>query len=81
MNIDTANNSLRYRKNPVASFINMTLTDDFRILYNQIKANQVQYDLHRVVAKISALLSKKMDEYEYLTGKDLGIQARSSWTN
>ena len=62
MNIDTAlpaNNSLRYQKNPVGSFINLTLTDEFRILYNQIKAHQVQYDLHRAVAKISALLSKK----------------------
>ena len=62
MNIDTtlpANNSLRYRKNPVGSFINMTLIDELRILYNQIKANQVQYDLHRAVAKISALSSKK----------------------
>ena len=37
----------------------MTLIDELRILYNQIKANQVQYDLHRAVAKISALLSKK----------------------
>ena len=59
----------------------MTLTDELWILYNKIKANQVQYDLHRAEVKISELLSKKMDKYEYLTGKDLGIKTRSIWTN
>ena len=44
----------------------MTLTDE-----PKIKANQAQYDLDWEVAKISALSSKELDKYEYLTGEDL----------
>ena len=51
----------------------MTLTDQHKILDNKIKANQVQYDLGREAAKISALSSKDLlEKYEYLTGEDLG---------
>ena len=49
----------------------MTLTDELRILDDKIKANQGQYDLDREAAKISALSSKELDKYEYLTGEDL----------
>ena len=34
-------------------------------------ANEAQYDLSREAAKISALSSKNLDKYEYLTGEDL----------
>ena len=44
----------------------MKLTDEYKILDDKIKANQPQYDLDREAAKISALASKKLDEYEYL---------------
>ena len=44
----------------------MTLTDE-----PKIKANQAQYHLDWAVAKISALSSKELDKYEYLTGEDL----------
>ena len=38
---------------------------------NQIKAEKLQYDINRVSAKISALLSGKLDKYEYLTGEEI----------
>ena len=52
----------------------MTLTDTLKILDEKIKAHQAQYDLDREAAKNSALLSKELDKYEYLTGKDLGYK-------
>ena len=36
--------------------------------------NEAQYDLDRKAAKISALSSKNLDKYEYLTGEDLGLK-------
>ena len=51
----------------------MTLTDELKILDSNIKANQVQYDLGREAAKMSALSSKDLlKKCEYLTGEDLG---------
>ena len=51
----------------------MTLTDELKILDNNIKANQAQYDLGREAAKIFALSSKGLlEKYECLTGEDLG---------
>ena len=52
----------------------MTLTEELKIIDNKIKANQDQYDLDKEVAKISALSSKELDKYEYLTGEDLGYK-------
>ena len=52
----------------------MTLTDELKILDDKIKANQVQCDLDREVAKISALSSKQLDKYEYLVAEDLGYK-------
>ena len=52
----------------------MTLTDKLKILDDKIKANQVQYDLYREAAKISALSSKEMHKHEYLTGEDLAYK-------
>ena len=50
----------------------MTVTDQIKILNRKIKQNEAQYDLDREAAKISALSSKNLDKYEYLTGEDLG---------
>ena len=36
--------------------------------------NEVQYDLDRKSAKISALSSNNLDKQEYLTGEDLGLK-------
>ena len=52
----------------------MTVTDQFKIIDNKIKANQAQYDLDRLAAKISAYCSGDLRKYEYLTGEDLGYK-------
>ena len=52
----------------------MTVTDELKILDDKIKGNQAQYDLDREAAQISALSSKELDKYEYLTGEDLGYK-------
>ena len=36
---------------------------------NKIKQNKAQYDLDRKAAKISALSSRNVSKYEFLTGK------------
>ena len=38
---------------------------------DQIKSEKLQYDVNREAAKISALLSGKLDKYEYLTGEEV----------
>ena len=52
----------------------MTKIDQLKILDNKIRANKAQYDLDRKNAEISALSSRKLDKYEYLTGEDLGYK-------
>ena len=52
----------------------MTLTEHVKILDDKIQANKAQYDLDRETAKISALSSKDLEKYEYLTGEDLGYK-------
>ena len=66
-----ASNPLRLIKNLLLFYKN-DITDELKILDEKIKANQAQYDLDREAAKISALSSKKLDKYEYLSGEDLG---------
>ena len=44
------------------------------VIYNKINANQAQYDLDRLAAKISAYSSGDLRKYEYLTGEDLGYK-------
>ena len=53
----------------------MTVTDQIKIIDNKIKANQAQYDLDRLAAKISALSSGELRKCEYLTGEDLGYRS------
>ena len=36
---------------------------------NNIRDEKLQYDINREVAKISALSSRKIDKYDYLTGE------------
>ena len=52
----------------------MTVTDQLKVIENKIKANQAQYDLDRLTAKISAYSSGDLRKYEYLTGEDLGYK-------
>lgn len=46
----------------------MTVSDQLRILDNKTKQNQVQLNLDRTAAKISALSSGNLHKYDYLTG-------------
>ena len=52
----------------------MTVTDQIKIIASKIKANQAQYDLDRLAAKIFAYSSGDLRKYEYLTGEDLGYK-------
>ena len=55
----------------------MTLTDELKILDEEIKTKQAQYDLGREAAQISALSSKDhLEKYKYLTVEDLGHRPR-----
>ena len=51
--------------------IKMTRKEQVKILDDKIKANEIQYDLDRINAKISAYSSGDLPKYEYLTKKDL----------
>ena len=52
----------------------MTRKDQIKILHDKIKVNNVQYDLDRMNAEISAYSSGDLPKYEYLTKKDLKYQ-------
>ena len=52
----------------------MTVTDQIKILNRKIKQNESQYGLDRKAAEMSALSSKNLDKYEYLTGEELGLK-------
>ena len=52
----------------------MTVADQLKTLDRKIMSNKAQYDLDREAAKISALLSKELDKYEYLAGDNLGYK-------
>ena len=52
----------------------MTRKDQIKIFDDKIKANNVQYDLDRMNAEISAYSSGDLPKYEYLTKKDLGYK-------
>ena len=38
---------------------------------DKIRDEKLKYDINRKTAKISALLSGKIDKYEYFTGKEI----------
>ena len=56
------------------TFIKVTHKDQIKILDDKIKANNVQHDLDRMNAEISAYSSGNLPKYEYLTKKDLGYK-------
>ena len=53
----------------------MTLTNELKILDDRIKSNQGQDKSDGEAAKLSALSSKELGQYEYLAGEDLGYKA------
>ena len=52
-------------------FIKMNRSDQIKILNDKIKANNVQSDVNRLNAEISAYSSGDLDKYEFLTNQDL----------
>ena len=52
----------------------MTCKEQIKILDDQIKTNERQYDLDRINAEISPYSSGDLPKYEYLTKKDLGYK-------
>ena len=52
----------------------MTQKEQVKILDDKIEANNVQYNLDRMNAEISAYSSGDLPKYEYLTKKDLGYK-------
>ena len=52
----------------------MKVADQLKIIDNKIEANQAQYNLDRLAAKISAYSSGDLKKYEYLTGENLGYK-------
>ena len=38
---------------------------------DKIRDEKLQYDINREAAKVSALSSRKIDKYEYLTGEEI----------
>ena len=49
----------------------MGIIEKIKTINKKIEQNKVQYDLHRQTAKISALSSRNISDYEFLTGKDV----------
>ena len=41
------------------------------IIDDKIKNKKLQYGINRETAKISALSSRRIDKYEYLTGEEI----------
>ena len=52
----------------------MTVIDQIKIIDNKINANQAQYDLDRLAAKMPIYSYGHLRKYEYLTGQDLGYK-------
>ena len=61
-----SDNRLRFRKNVLERIQKLIITIDYKI-----RDENLQCDINREEAKISALSSGKIDKYEYLTGDEL----------
>ena len=62
-----SDNLLRFRKN----CDKMTVSEKIKKTDNKIEQNQAQYNLDRQTAKISALLSRNIINYEFLRVEDV----------
>ena len=49
----------------------MSISVKIKEIHNKIEENKAQYDLDRQTAKITALSSRNVSKYEFLTGKDV----------
>ena len=62
----SSDNPLRFRKSLLKQIYNKIIAID-----DQIEDEKLQNDINREAAKILALSSGKIDEYEYLTGEEI----------
>ena len=49
----------------------MSISEKIKTIDNKIEQNKVQYNLDRQTAKISALSSRNVSKYKFLTRKDV----------
>ena len=49
----------------------MSISEKIKAIYNKIEKNKAQYNLDKQTAKVSALSSRNVCKYEFLTGKDV----------
>ena len=49
----------------------MSISEKIEAINSKIEQSQDQYNLDRQTAKISALSSRNVSKYEFLTGKDV----------
>ena len=49
----------------------MSISEKIKAINNKIEQSKVQYNLDRETAKISALPSGNVSQYEFLTAKDI----------
>ena len=49
----------------------MGIIEKIKAINNKIQQNKAQYNLDKGTAKVSALLSRNVSKYEFLTGKDV----------
>ena len=49
----------------------MSISEKIKAINNKIEQNKAQHDLDRQTSKISALSSRNVSKYEFLTGKDV----------
>ena len=61
-----SDNTLCFRKHILERILKLIVTID-----NKIRDEKLQYGINREEAKISALSSRKIDKYEYHTGKEI----------
>ena len=70
-----SDNPLKLRKNLLEQifkiYIYMYIYNRIMTINNQIKDEKIQYDINREAAKISALSSGKIDNYEFVTGEEI----------
>ena len=49
----------------------MSISEKIKAIYNKIEKNKAQYNLDKQTAKVSALSSRNVSKYEFLTKKDV----------
>ena len=49
----------------------MTISEKIKTIDNKIEQNERQYNFDRQTANISALSSRNVNKYDFLTGKDV----------